>query len=130
MRLRALSLVVALMLAGCSVLDLSSQPAADDVSEIAPQYRQIIAARLRNIIGDPARAGVLQISGVRRVNHLRGPSWLVCLKTSAFLQPRHYAIFLQGEQIVESRLAVVLDGCDGQPYETFNWVAEAPKPGG
>ncbi len=130
MRLRALFGVVALTLAGCSALDLAFPPSTDDVTEMAPPYRRIIAARLGYIAGDTARMGVLQISGARRVEHVRGPSWLICLKTSAFLQPRYYAIFIQGEQLVESRLAVVLDRCEEQRYELFNWLLEIAKPGG
>ena len=130
MRSRALLVILALTFAGCSVLDMAFPPSTDDVSEVAPPYRRIIASRLGHIAGDTARVGVLQISGARRVEHLRGASWLICLKTSAFLQPRYYAIFIQGEQLVESRLAVVLDRCEEQPYDLFNWLVEIAKPGG
>ena len=130
MRLRALLAIFVLTLAGCSVLDVAFPPSREDASEMAPPYRRIVASRLGSIAGDTARVGVLQISGARRVDHMRGASWLVCLKTSAFLQPRYYAIFIQGEQLVESRLAVVLDRCEEQPYELFNWLLEIAKPGG
>ncbi len=125
MRFRVPLCLIALSLAGCSILDVASHPSAEQAAQAAPAYRRIIAIRIKEILGDPTRAGVMQISGVRRVEYLRGTSWLVCLKASAFLQPRYYAIFLQGDNVVESRLAVIVDGCDRQPYELFNWQSEA-----
>ena len=148
MRVRALWLVVVLGLAGCSGIDLPSPPPPPPPPPVPPlpalpsiggepappPYRRIIAPRLRSILGDPAKAGILQISGLRRVNYIRGPSWIACIKVSSFTIPRYYAVFIQGEQIVDSRFAILLDLCEMQTYEPFDWVSEVggdgPAPAG
>ena len=126
---RALFGLVVLSLAGCSVLDVSSSshPDADQAAYLAPPYRRIIATQIKSIVGDTERAGVMQISGIRQVVYL-GPSWLVCLKINAYAQPRYYAVFIQDERIKESHMAVMIDQCERQPYDPFDWVAEAKGP--
>ena len=78
---------------------------------------------------DPAKAGTFEISAPRRVNSLKGASWVTCVKTQNFpLLPRYYAVFLQHDHIVDSRLSVLIDQCELQAYSLFDWIADANAP--
>jgi len=122
--------VVALALGGCSVSEFLPTLTPDEIAGPEPHYRFLIAGALKGILGDPAQAGPLQISGVRRVDGFKGPSWLVCLKVqpSQVALPRYYAVFLQREQVVDSRLSVLVDQCELQAYTPFDGAAEEKRP--
>ena len=91
--------------------------------------RRSRANELAAIVGDPGKAGTFQISGSRRMSSLKGASWLVCLRTQNFpLLPRYYAVFMQREHIVDSRLSVLIDQCEIQSYTPFDWIADANAP--
>jgi hypothetical protein len=124
-----LSVTIALALCGCSsVFDLVTHPSADQATHLAPPYRGIVAEKIKDIVGPPDAGGVMQISGIRRVEYRRGPSWLVCLKVNSYSRPLSYAVFIQESSVIESRVAVMIDRCDEQTYDPFNWVAEAKAP--
>ena len=120
---------IVLSFAGCSVLDLSlsSHPDADQAAHLAPAYRRIIATQIEKVVGPPGQAGVMQISGIRRVQSLTGPAWLVCLKINAYAQPRYYAVFIEEERIKDSHMAVAIDQCEQQAYDPYDWLAETPR---
>lgn len=123
MRVCLLVPLLGAMLCGCAVLDFLPDWSADRVAGPEPAYRFIIASRINQILRRES-IGTLQISGVRRVDSLKGAAWLVCLQTLEFKLLRYYAVFIQREQIVDSRLSVVIDQCELQAYERFDWNAE------
>ena len=128
MQVRVLVPLLAAMLGGCAVLDFLPDWSADRVAGPEPAYRFIVAGRIGQIVGREGVVGTLQISGVRRVDSLKGAAWLVCVQTENFPLPRYYAVFIQREQIVDSRLSVLIDQCELQPFERFDWNAEANNP--
>ncbi len=132
---------MALLLAGCSLGDTVLPPQTDAVAGPAPPYRKLIAGGLAGILGDPKRVSTLQISDLRRVDSLAGPAWLACLRatltgaaagtkpgtsatpstgTPASTGPLDFAVFLQQEKILESRLAIRADRCEDQAFAPFN----------
>jgi hypothetical protein len=125
-RIRALSLMLALALGGCSVSEFVPKLTPDDIAGPQPQYRFLIAGRIKSIMGDPA-GQELQISDARRTDSLKGPSWLVCLQVRPFslALPRYYGVYIQQQKIVESRLSVLIDQCELQTYTPFDWAREA-----
>src|SRR5262245_52809718 len=126
MRVRVLCCVLALGLTGCSLGEVASPPLAPEVAYLPePPYRKLVAGGIVSILGDPSRAAPMQISGLRRVDTVKGPSWLACLRANANTQPRSYAVFIQDERIVESRIAVMIDRCDEQVYQPFGMFAES-----
>jgi hypothetical protein len=78
-------LALAVALAGCSaseiVQNLPSPAVAPDLSQ--PNHRRIVAANNKSIFPNQALLGDVEISGVRLVDHLKGPAWLICLKLDA-----------------------------------------------
>src|SRR5690349_9686682 len=103
---------MALLLAGCS-LGTMPPPESPDPAGPAPPYRRLVTAGLAGIVGDPKKAGTLQISGLRRAESVKGPAWLVCVTANpeGNVAPRRYAVFIQTEKIFESRLAIQADRC-------------------
>jgi len=127
---RACVLVLALTLAGCSaselVQNLPGAPAAD-LSQ--PNYRRIVAENIATIFPNQKTLGEVEISGIRPVDHLKGPSWLTCLKLDAQGNAQHYAIFIQGNKIIDSRAGVVMDQCHKETYTPLELTTAAKKPG-
>jgi hypothetical protein len=126
---RALTILSVLTLGACSVSGLLPDWTSTDVAGPEPAYRFVIANGLAAIVGDPAKAGTFEISGARRVDSLKGASWVVCIKTQNFpLLPQYRAVFLQRERVVDSRLSVLIDQCELQRYSPFDWIADANAP--
>jgi hypothetical protein len=93
-------------------------PLPGDLSE--PNYRQILADNIGTIFSDdPAALGVLEISGVRPVNHLRGLAWLTCLRVHAEDAAQEYAVFILGDKIIDVRVGVAIR-CRQQTYDAFD----------
>jgi hypothetical protein len=129
MAFRVLLLLLALTLNACAVSGLLPDWSSEDVAGPEPAYRFLIANRLSEVVGSPASAGTLEISDARRVDSLKGASWQVCVKAQKFpFPPRYYAVFFQREQIVQSRLSVLIDHCELQKFKSFDWKMEANNP--
>lgn len=116
---------MALLLAGCSLGDMTLPPPDEAVAGPPPSYRKLIAGGLAGILGDPKRTGTLQISGLRRVDSFKGPAWLICLRAAVDVRALDYAVFFQNEKIVETRLAVRADHCEEQAFGPFNVLNES-----
>ena len=73
MLVRALSMLLLIAaLGGCSISGLLPDWPSADPAGPEPAYRFIIANRIKEIVGEPSRAGILEISGVRRVEFVQG----------------------------------------------------------
>ena len=123
------AVAVLLALGGCSMSELLPRLTPEDIAGPEPQYRFLIAGRIKSIVGDPAGL-LMQISTVRRADSLKGASWLACIKVQPFALalPHYYAVYIQQQRIVESRLSVLLDQCEIQTYTPFDWAREAEGP--
>ena len=108
---------LAAALAGCSASDLTPATAIDLPQ---PNYRRVVADNAKAVIPNVGSVGDLEISGVRLVDHLKGPAWLTCLKVDAHGKPQNYALFIQGDKIIDSRIGIVIDQCYKQTFEPFD----------
>jgi hypothetical protein len=108
---------LAAALAGCSASDLTPATAIDLPQ---PNYRRVVADNAKVVIPNVGSVGDLEISGVRLVDHLKGPAWLTCLKVDAHGKPQNYALFIQGDRIIDSRIGIVIDQCYKQTFEPFD----------
>jgi hypothetical protein len=84
-----------------------------------PNYRRVVADNIKSVFPNQATLGELEISGVRPVDHFKGPAWLTCLKLDARGNPQHYAIFIQGNKIIDTRAGIVIDQCHKEAYTPF-----------
>jgi hypothetical protein len=125
----ACGLGLAVILGGCSASEIVQNwtaPPAADLSQ--PNFRRIVADNIKTIFPNRQILGELEISGVRAVDHLKGPAWLTCLKLDARGNPQHYAIFIQGGKVLDWRAGIVIDECHKQTYSRLEVPPEAKKP--
>jgi hypothetical protein len=121
---RAYLLALAVTLGGCSASEVvQNLPPATAIDLPRPNYRRVVADNVRAVIPNVGSLGDLEISGVRLVDHLKGPAWLTCLKVDAHGKPQNYALFIQGDKIIDSRIGIVIDQCYKQTFEPFDLSA-------
>jgi hypothetical protein len=116
-------------LAACSISGFLPDWTSPDVAGAEPTYRYIIATHIREIVGDPANSGTFEISGIKRVDSLKGASWQACIRTQKSpLLPRYHAVFIQRDRIVDFRVSVLIDQCEMETYTPFDWIEEGRAP--
>src|SRR5262249_34323805 len=112
---------LAAALAGCSASEVvQNLTPATAIDLPQPNYRRVVADNVRTVIPNVASLGDLEISGVGLVDPLKGPAWLTCLKVDAHGNPQNYALFIQGDKIIDSRIGIVIDQCYKQAFEPFD----------
>jgi hypothetical protein len=125
---RAYVLALAVTLGGCSASELvqnwTTSPAPDLPQ---PDYRRVVADSVKVMFPKQDLLGELEISGVRLVDHLKGPAWIACLKLDARGNPQHYAVFIQGDKVIDWRAGIVMDHCHKETYTPLA-TAVAKKP--
>jgi hypothetical protein len=118
---------IAAILGGCSASEIVQNWTPGPVPDLSePNYRRIIADNIKTVFPNKNELGTLEISGVRQVAHLKGPAWLTCLKLDAHGHPQHYAIFIQGNKIIDTRVGILLDQCHKEAYTPFE-ISLPPK---
>ena len=126
----AFVLALAAILCSCSASEIVQNwtaPPATDLSQ--PNFRRVIADNMKTIFPNQQPVGEIEISGVRSVEHLKGPAWLACLKLDAARgNPQHYAIFIQGDRILDARTGIIIDQCHKETYSSFQIPSVANKP--
>lgn len=136
---RASLLALALVVGGCSASEVvqnwTPATAASTMTTPAdlpqPNHRRVVGDNIRAVLPKIETLGDLEISGARPVDHLKGPAWLTCLKINADGKPQHYALFIQGDKIIDSRVGVVIDQCYKETFEAFQLPPPpAPKKAG
>jgi hypothetical protein len=51
------------------------------------------------------------------------------VKLDAHGHPQHYAIFIQGDKVIDQREGIMIDRCYKETYTPFEASAAAKKPG-
>jgi hypothetical protein len=116
------------LLGGCSASELVQNGTLGPAADLSqPNYQRIVADNIRTVFPNQSVLGDLEISGVRLVDHLKGPAWLTCLKLDAHGNPQHYAIFIQQDKIIDWRAGVVIDRCSKESYQPFTPSAKHDK---
>jgi len=125
---RASILALTVILGGCSASEIVQGWTAPPIADLTqPDYRRIIADNLKSIFPNSSTLGELEISGARPVDHWKGAAWIVCLKLDAHGTPQLYAIFIQGDKIIDQRAGVVVDQCYKETYAPFAISTAAKK---
>lgn len=121
------ALVLALAVtAGCSSLTVSTPDTP--ASGPDPGYDTTVANRIKSSFKDHASYDAFEISAYRWVHSVMGWSWLTCVRFQDHGHRRTYALFLRGNDIIESRYAVQADGCDAISYVPFDLMGGAARP--
>ena len=127
---RAYVLAVVLAVGGGSGSEIVQNLAPAAAPELAqPNYRRIVADNIKVIFPAQTSLGDVEISGVRPVDHLKGPAWVTCLKVVVRDTPQHYAVFIQGDKVIDWRGGIVIDQCHKETYTPLETATAAKKPG-
>ena len=112
--------VAVFCLAGCSPLwEYSPRSAIEEESDYArtrSSYKQLATTRL----GELKYSGGLrvpEISPLRKSHAVAFADWMACIQGEGEGQRRMFAIFYRDGKVADIRLAVVIDGCDMEPFE-------------
>jgi len=107
------------LLAGCSGIELisSTGPKNPYVPEPEPDYRQVAAQNVRKLFVVPVDFAGAEISRPRRAHPASPTDWVICLRLARMDQPRFYAIFVRGRDLVSYRAALPIDRCEEGVFE-------------
>src|SRR5215469_17317997 len=117
---RALLALMLLALSACTQLAQPSEAATPPAEQ--PAYAAIAAKYFSSTMADRASFENFEISGLRWVHGLKGWSWLACVHFVDHGHLRTYALFLQGDAVIDARYAVQSDACGSQSYTPFDVV--------
>jgi hypothetical protein len=112
--------IVALMLACCQLLGCSllhDDEPSGTAKEPTAQDLKILQGKIRDTFPQLKLAGSPEISPVQ-LNKANGvlANWTICLRNDAPDGMRYYAFYVQGSEVKEYRLAVMMDGCERQTF--------------
>jgi hypothetical protein len=115
-----------LFLAGCS-LGADPAPMAELDTVTVPNI-VALAPKIQSTFGTVKLTGGPRVSPVRKAPVSALGDWLVCLRSDAESDPRIYALIIQGNEIIDYRLALGVDGCANQTYEPLPSPPAPPAP--
>jgi hypothetical protein len=104
-----------LFLAGCS---LGADPGA--LAQLdGPGVPNVVAlsGKIQETFKAVKLTGYPRVSPVRKAPVSALGDWIVCLRSDADSDPRIYALLIQNNDIVDYRLALVIDGCANERFE-------------
>ena len=107
----------------CAALNGCAGLAGDTGMPLAgpdPSYREAVADHLKRVLKNYASYDSFEISDPRWVHSIKGWTYLICVRFRDQGQVRNYALFLDGNRIVDDRFAVQTDNCDTQTYSPFD----------
>jgi len=97
-------------------------------SALSPDYRSMIAKRLKTVFKDAASSGGFEISEPRWAQSNKGWGWMVCVHFLDRGHQRTYVYFFDRSEFVDERYAVITDHCEAQAYSAFD-VGPGIRPG-
>jgi hypothetical protein len=80
-----------------------------------------LAAKIQGAFNNVKLTGYPRVSPVRKAPVSALGDWIVCLMSDVESDPRVYALLIQNNEIVDYRLALIIDGCANERF--------APLPG-
>jgi hypothetical protein len=126
------ALLIALSLAGCASLwDYSPRtPAEDDADyqRTRSNYKLLVFAVVKNL-KYPGGLVALTVSPLRKSHTVAFADWMACVQGEEDGHRRTFAVFYRDRKIADFRHAVVIDGCDAEPYERLEAEASGTAAG-
>jgi hypothetical protein len=104
-----------LILAGCSLgADPLTPPRLE--AENAPSITAL-AGKIQNVFGAVKLSGYPRVSQFRKAPVTALADWMVCLRSDAETDSHVYALLILGNEIVDYRLALMIDECANERFE-------------
>lgn len=112
--MRAFAALAALILTGCS-LGADSGPVAQLDGMTVPDLG-MLAGKIQATFNTVKLTGYPRVSPVRPAPVSALGDWVVCLRSDAEADPRTYALMIANNEIVDYRLALIVDGCEHERF--------------
>ena len=87
----------------------------------------VVATHLKQVLKNYSAYDSFEVSDPRWVHSIKGWTWLTCVRFRDQDRVRSYALFLDGNKIVDDRFAVQTDSCDLQTYYPFERMWRRPS---
>jgi hypothetical protein len=118
----------AALLAACALLEqCSTVPVESTAAPSPPSNYGALASNTVKGFQPFTTYSDFEISAPRWVHAETGWNWLVCLRYEDRRQRRYYAIFIQGDSVVNSRYDILTDRCGAQQYVPFDLMTGTIK---
>jgi hypothetical protein len=118
----------AALLAACALLEqCSAVPVESAAAPSPPSNYGVLASNTLKGFKPFATYSDFEISAPRWVDAQTGWNWLVCVRYEDRGRRHYYAIFIQGDGVVNSRYDVLTDRCGAQQYIPFDLMTGAIK---
>jgi hypothetical protein len=125
------ALLLALSVGGCASLwDYSPRtPAEDDADyqRTRSSYRQLASTRVKEL-KYPGGLAAPTISPLRKSHTVAFADWMACVQGEEEGHRRTFAVFYRDRKIADFRHAVVIDGCEAEPYARLEPETDGPAP--
>lgn len=118
--MRGAFVIVAFFLAGCSPLwDYSPRTPIEEEADYVrtlSSYKKLAATRVSEL---KYSGGLVApaISPLRKSHAVAFADWMACIQGEGEGQRRMLAVFYRDVKVADFRAAVVIDGCDLEPFE-------------
>jgi hypothetical protein len=96
----------------------ATKPSRSPAAGTAAPNPSKLAASLRKIAVEAKLEEPYEISAPIHAHPISSVPWIVCLRSGAteLSRRRALAVFYKGDEHVMTRMSVIVDGCDGQPF--------------
>jgi hypothetical protein len=116
------ALLMTLPIGGCASLwDYSPRRQAEDDADYQrthSSYKQLALARVKQL-SYPGGLAAPTISPLRKSHTVAFADWMACVQGEEAGLRRTFAVFYRDRKIADFRHAVVIDGCEAEPYGRF-----------
>jgi hypothetical protein len=108
-------LLACLALAGCT---FAADPAAPPILEAASgPSLAALAPKIQATFSSAKLTGAPRVSMLRKAPVTALADWIVCLRSDSLVDSRIYALLIRDNDIVEYRLALLIDECANERFE-------------
>jgi hypothetical protein len=118
----------AALLAACALLvQCSAVPVESAAAPPPPSNYGVLASNTVKGFQPFTTYSDFEIAAPRWVHAETGWNWLVCLRYEDRGHRRYYAVFIQGDSVVNSRSDILTDRCGAQQYVPFDLMTGTIK---
>jgi hypothetical protein len=108
-------ILMGVILAACSVGQFDPPSLAGvDASEV-PNIAAM-SDKIQEVFKTVKLTGYPRVSRVRQAPITARADWMICLRNDADNDPHTYALFIQRNEVVDYRLALLIDQCAAETY--------------
>ena len=114
---RRLAVALPLILAGLSGCALgSAPPVLTQLDAVQIPDVAMLADKIQETFKAVKLTGYPRVSPVHQAPVAAVGDWLVCLRSDAENDPRVYALIIANNDVVDYRLALLIDGCEHEQF--------------